>query len=82
MPNKIMEIKKLNMKFPPNGLYCPVCNSKAESDGYAVDETNNRLTITKQCKGCVATWEVLYQIIPTKIINLETKVIYEDIPLD
>lgn len=77
-----MKTEKLTMKYPPHGLYCPVCNNKAKSEGYAVDEINNRLTITKQCKECAATWEVLYQIIPTKIINLETKVIYEDIPLN
>jgi hypothetical protein len=77
-----MKTEKLTMKYPPHGLYCPVCNNKAEREGYAVDEVNNRLTITKQCKECAATWEVLYQIIPTKIINLETKVIYEDIPLN
>lgn len=77
-----MEAKKLNMKIPPSALYCPVCNSQAKNEGHVVDEVNNRLTITKQCRVCAATWEVIYNIVPVKIINLETKVIYEDIPLN
>lgn len=77
-----MEIKKLNMKYPPNGLYCPICNSKAECVSYAVEEEANRITMYKSCKNCYANWEVVYNIVPLKIQNLETKVIYEDIPLN
>lgn len=82
MQKKIMEIKKLDMKFPPNGLYCPVCNSKAEGVSYNVDELGNKLTMYKSCQNCYASWEVLYNIVPIKIQNLESKIIYEDIPLN
>lgn len=77
-----MEIKKLSMKYPPNGLYCPICNSKAECVSYNVEEKANRITMYKSCKNCYANWEVVYNIVPLKIQNLETKVIYEDIPLN
>lgn len=77
-----MEAKKLNMKIPPSALYCPVCNGKAETDQVVTAEMNNRLSIAKHCMECGATWEVIYNIVPVKIINLETKVIYEDIPLN
>ena len=77
-----MEIKKLSMKYPPNGLYCPICNSKAECASHKVEEEANRITMYKCCKNCYASWEVVYNIVPLKIQNLETTVIYEDIPLN
>ena len=77
-----MEAKKLNMKIPPSALYCPVCNNKATIQSYTVDEVDNKITLYKLCKECGATWAVIYNLVPLKIINLETKVIYEDIPLN
>jgi hypothetical protein len=77
-----MEAKKLNMKIPPSALYCPICNEKIDKGINTVQEVSNILKITKCCEECGAKWDVIYNIVPVKIINLETKVIYEDIPLN
>ena len=77
-----MEAKKLNMKIPPSALYCPVCNERINKGIYEIEEVNNIIKIEKSCPECGAKWTVIYNIVPVKIINLETKVIYEDIPLN
>lgn len=79
---EIMEVKEFTPKIPPSPLYCPICNQKAEVLSSEIEETDNILTIQKGCKTCGAQWSVDYNIIPKKIWNLETRVIYKDIPLN
>lgn len=76
-----MEKEKLNMKYPPNGLYCPICNSKATNGSYAINETANKVEMYKTCPKCKAQWTVIYNIIPYKITELEVIKSYNDIPL-
>ena len=82
MSDKIQEIKKLTMQYPPSALYCPICNSKATTDDYAVNEVSNKVTISKHCSKCMATFDIVYNLVPLKIENLQTTIIYEDIPLN
>lgn len=74
--------KKLKPNIPPNALYCPICNAKAETISHVIAEIRNEIKLSKQCNACGSKWIVKYNIIPVKIENLEEKVIYEDIPLN
>lgn len=76
-----MEKEKLNMKYPPNGLYCPICNLKATNGSYVIDETANKVEMNKECARCKARWTVIYNIIPNKITELEVIKSYNDISL-